>query len=275
MAIEYTVNIKDILKLTEGHWPKWAREVRSAFREAGLLGYIDGTLDEPTDARKLAEWNSYNSRIIGTLGRIVDDALMQDIEALLNARQAWLLLERRTNQGGIGAKLNAIRNALTMKFSFTTPTTSTIATIKDLLSTIYENGVAPTREELGAIVLLNALDGSDYDWVQKNLLTQFSNPKTIPTERDIIETINFAGSDKHNVTNGVNVAKSNKPGSSKTNIRCTNCQSRKHIFENCWAKGGGAEGKGPDWWKALQEKKLKAKVALEEKANIASLFWNP
>lgn len=105
MAIKYSVNVKDIPKLTDGQWSKWAREVRSTFREAGLLDYIDGSLEEPTDARKMAEWPIYNSRIIGTLGRSVDDTLVQQIEPLPTARQAWLLLEKRTNQGGIRAKL--------------------------------------------------------------------------------------------------------------------------------------------------------------------------
>ena len=37
---------------------------------------------------------------------------------------------------------------------------------------------------------------STYDSVCKSLVTQFSNPKTSSTERDVIETINFVGSDK-------------------------------------------------------------------------------
>ena len=37
---------------------------------------------------------------------------------------------------------------------------------------------------------------STYDSVCKSLVTQFSNPKTSSTERDVLETINFVGSDK-------------------------------------------------------------------------------
>ena len=238
--MDYNVNIIDIPKLVDGQWAKWAREVRSAFREAGMLGYITGSLKQPTDAREFADWQIYNSRIIGTLGRIIDDALVQEIETLETAREAWLLLEKRMNPGGIGAKLNAIRNALMTKFSTSTPTTSTIAEIKDLLSTIYENGGPPSREELSIIILLNALDGTDYDWVCKSLVTQFSNPKTSPTERDVIETINFAGLNRQNIIESTNPAKASLSKATKT--RCTNCQSPgRHVFasENWWAKGGG------------------------------------
>lgn len=158
-----------------------------------------------------------------------------------------------------------------MKFSFATPTTSMVATFNDLLYTIYEDNVPPTREELGSIILLNALNGSDYDWVRKSLVAQFSNPKTVPTMRDIIETINFAGSDRHNLHDSANIVKTEKASSLKKTC-CSNCQSTRHAFKNCWAKGGSAEGKGPDWWKALQERKLKSKAMPDDKANIASIL---
>ena len=32
---------------------------------------------------------------------------------------------------------------------------------------------------------------------------------------------------------------------SKKNVKCYNCKKMGHIAKNCWAKGGGAEGRGP------------------------------
>jgi len=40
--------------------------------------------------------------------------------------------------------------------------------------------------------MLNSLNGTEYDWLCKNLLTQFTNLKITPTSKDIVEAINFA-----------------------------------------------------------------------------------
>jgi hypothetical protein len=38
MGLEYKVKVKGIVKLSEGNWPKWARDVGFSFMEAGLSG---------------------------------------------------------------------------------------------------------------------------------------------------------------------------------------------------------------------------------------------
>jgi hypothetical protein len=58
MAIDYNVKVKDIAKLTEGNWLKWAREIQFAFMEAGLWGYLDGSIEAPSETKKLGEWSA-------------------------------------------------------------------------------------------------------------------------------------------------------------------------------------------------------------------------
>ncbi|KAJ3991487.1 hypothetical protein F5050DRAFT_1812482 [Lentinula boryana] len=36
--------------------------------------------------------------------------------------------------------------------------------------------------------------------------------------------------------------------SSTSGIICDNCKCMGHIKKNCWAKGGGSEGKSPRWY---------------------------
>ena len=45
--------------------------------------------------------------------------------------------------------------------------------------------------------MLNSLEGMEYDWLQKNLLTQVTNTKLTPTLKDIVDAINFASYDHH------------------------------------------------------------------------------
>jgi hypothetical protein len=104
VAFEYNIKIKDIAKLTEGTWAKWSRDIQFSFAEAGLLGYLDSTIEAPkADGKKLVDWKEYNCRIIGRLGRIVD-ALAQELEMDMTAVDAWKLLERRTHQEGDGGQ---------------------------------------------------------------------------------------------------------------------------------------------------------------------------
>jgi hypothetical protein len=160
MGFDYNVKVKDIVKLSKGNWAKWARDVSFSFMEAGLSGYLDRSLEEPTEAKKLNEWKQYNLRIIGTLGRIIDNSLAQELTADMTALDAWNLLKKRTQQVGMVAKLNAMRTAITTKFSPSKSTNATIGDICDLLALIYEGNV-PTKEDWSIVLMLNALDGTD------------------------------------------------------------------------------------------------------------------
>jgi hypothetical protein len=122
-------------------------------------------------------------------------------------------------------------------------TNAIISDIRDLLTTISE-GEAPTREEWSIVLMLNALNRTDFDWLRKNLITQFLNAKTKPLEKEVIEAINLAGYDnsKH-----IEHAHAFKPSLGTKKPKCKICNSSCHLFEGCWAKGGGAEGQAPDW----------------------------
>ena len=79
MAITYDVKIRGIDKLVEGNWAKWAWDVTFTFLEAGLVSYLDSSCKAPDDLKEKAEWLQYNSHIIGTLGRIIDDTFAQEL----------------------------------------------------------------------------------------------------------------------------------------------------------------------------------------------------
>jgi len=96
----------------------------------------------------------------------------------MTTADTWALLKNKTQQDGIIAKLNSMHTALCIKFSHSTPTSSMIGNICNLLASIYEGGSAPTREEWSIVLMLNALEGSDYNWLCWNLVSQFTNACT-------------------------------------------------------------------------------------------------
>jgi hypothetical protein len=51
MVLEYHVRVKDLEKLSEGSWLKWSWEMEFSFLEAGLMGYINGSIDELADQK--------------------------------------------------------------------------------------------------------------------------------------------------------------------------------------------------------------------------------
>jgi hypothetical protein len=101
------------------------------------------------------------------------------------------------------------------------------------------------------------------------------------TSKDIIKHFEAKASEVHVNENLVSqeaamVAKYKKvypsPPCDKAKAKCLNCQVKGHMNESCWEKGGGAEGKTPDWWKGLKKKKgggEKGDKKKREKANAA------
>ena len=90
-TIHYDVKIQGIDKFVEGAWAKWKRDVTFAFLEARLVGYLDGSLKVPTDPKD--NWLTFNSRIIWTLGCLVNDSLAQELLPNMLAANAWVLLK--------------------------------------------------------------------------------------------------------------------------------------------------------------------------------------
>ena len=113
------------------------------------------------------------------------------------AADAWAVLKKRTCQSGIIVKLNSMRAAITTNFSKAKETNATIGELCDHLAAVFESGVTPTQDEWFIILMLNSLDGMEYDWLCKNLLTQFTNLKITTPSKDIVKAINFTSYNHH------------------------------------------------------------------------------
>ena len=69
--------------------------------------------------------------------------------------------------------------------------------------------------------------------------------KHLKSKRDEHDAAFVAGQSKGSSSSGLK--------KSKKDIKCWNCHKKGHMKPDCWASGGGAEGKGPKNWKGKQK----------------------
>ena len=160
---EYHLSGKEIGILTDGKWPQWSRKVQVALQANGTWIYIEGPAStKPTTATEFKDWHTTNDCIVGACCGIIDDALLQDLEKFNMAKEALTHLKKKTHQDGIVVKLTALQAAIQAQFTSTTSIITTIAEIKDLIMTVYDEG-APTQEEWTTVILLQALADGKFE----------------------------------------------------------------------------------------------------------------
>ena len=165
--------------------------------------------------------------------------------------------------------------AITTKFSKAKETNLTISELCDHLTSISETGVTPTQDKWFIVLMLHSLDGMEYHWLHKTLVTQSTNLKTTPTSKEIVGAINFVNYDNcqdssKDLANALKVTSNShlklKPKSASSN--CSNCS---HGIDDCWPEGGGAHRKAPDWWKKHETDKkheTNKKLKLKDKSKV-------
>jgi len=120
--------------------------------------------------------------------------------------------------------------------------------------------------------MLNVLEGSDYDSLCAQLIAQFQNARTTPSQKEVYNTIAFVEYEHKQKTNEqARIAKFQKDPGSKNKDRCTNPKSgwpRGHSTKDCWFKGGASAHKAPEWWREKHVKRT-SKMGKSAKVNIA------
>ncbi|KAF8589312.1 hypothetical protein K439DRAFT_1612896 [Ramaria rubella] len=183
---------------------------------------------------------------------------MLEIENFVNAKKAWTHLKTKTHQAGIVSKLNATHTTICTHFVSHSTFSSTIAEIKDLIATIYDEQ-EPTCEEWTIVLLLQAPSDGEFEWIRKNLMSFITTSTTTLSSDDIITRLETEAQDTHThdmikAQDTMLATRHNLPKSTKSTIKCSNCNSHGHTIENCWEKGGRSVGKAPEWWKSAKDK---------------------
>jgi hypothetical protein len=262
----YKLSVKEIGILKEGKWPQWLRKVKGALRSHRMWSNIEGSLSTPPkSAIKVITWESMNDHIIGALCGVIEDSLVQEVKKLTTVKEAWTYLKSKVHQGGIILKLTALQSAICTCITSATSINLTLTNIKDLIANIYNEGTL-TCEEWTIVILLQVLVEGEFDWLRKQFITVMTRKDSNLTLDDIIKRLEAevceAWANKVlRSQEAAMVAKMKKalPTPLKSKPKCLNFSAKGHSFEMCWEKGGGAEGKAPNWWKELKSKKSRVK----------------
>jgi hypothetical protein len=261
---KYRLSVKEINMLKEGKWPQWSRNVKGAFRSHGTWSYIEGSPSSlPRVTSEITVWDVANNRIVGALCGVVEDSLVQEVEKLTTVKEAWTYLKSKTHQGGIISKLMALQSVIRTRITSAASINPMLADIKDLIANIYDKGI-PMCKEWTIVILLQVLADGEFNWLRKQFITVMTKKDSNLTSDDIIKCLEAEASEAHanealGAQEAAMVAKLKKsypsPLCDKAKPKCMNCSSKGHANETCWEKGGGSEGKAPDWWKELKAKK--------------------
>ena len=75
------------MKLKEGEWTRWSREVGMVLRAQQGWKYITGREPEPKDRTpEKSDWLDINDQIVGALGTAVEASLQRELEMITNAK---------------------------------------------------------------------------------------------------------------------------------------------------------------------------------------------
>ncbi|KIJ40027.1 hypothetical protein M422DRAFT_49350 [Sphaerobolus stellatus SS14] len=134
--------------------------------------------------------------------------------------------------------------AIKNRFSPEVPVGTTIMEIRDSLSAVFENGKGPSQDDWLMILLLNALIDDEYDWLRKDFLSFITTSNIKLTVKDIVKHIETEARKVKCIEEEAVLAAKTSCKRFEKKV-CTNCKRTCHTAEECWAPGGGAEGKGP------------------------------
>ena len=162
------LNIKmpmSIVKLQEGEWTKWLREVGMVLRAQQGWMYVTRRESEPKDGTpEKTDWLDTNDQIVRALGTAIEASLQRELEVISNAKSVWDKLKEKTHVKGIIEKLSALTYAIQNPIMLSIPASTTITKIKDALTSVFK-GSAPMQEEWLIVLLLNALADGEYNWL--------------------------------------------------------------------------------------------------------------
>ncbi|KAF5468454.1 hypothetical protein F2P56_012604 [Juglans regia] len=99
--------------LTTDNYATWSRSMRRALRMKNKLGFITGSLAQPTDPKDplLELWERCNDMVVSWLQNSISPSLQSSVLFVDNAREIWLDLQERFSQQN-GPRIYQLKKAL-------------------------------------------------------------------------------------------------------------------------------------------------------------------
>lgn len=254
--------------LTGDNYVAWARAITLSLKARRKFGFLDGTIDKPTDSTKLLDWEIVNSIIVSWLLRSMHTKIASSLPFHDEARQLWTYLERRFCTAN-GPRLQQLRLAIT---TCCQTKTMTVDEYFNCLMGFYDDlnrlkplhacscgkcvcnlagKFADDREEEKLHQFFIGIDDDRYGTVRSNLLSQ-TPPPTLDRayqsfiqeerSRDIAHS-KAAPEEAHAFSLTVDSPTVRPPWPDKSKLTCAYCKRRGHDKANCFKLHGPAT-----WW---------------------------
>ncbi|KAJ3781295.1 hypothetical protein GGU10DRAFT_379671 [Lentinula aff. detonsa] len=220
------------------NWAVFRDHLHSVARATGLTGYLLGTIVAPSpivltspspggttvpplvaaptliNARtpSLEEWELRDGRLAGIIYQNVKDPRSITLTELMTTHEMWTQLTNEFDTSSAAAQALAKEQIQQFRYSLGTP---------------FEEYFPK------------------YLWVIQNHGSQLHRDlKHVLIEYDMMVESALPSTSSTPIPNAL-AARSSTGG-----VVCDNCQRSGHIKKDCWAKGGGSEGKAPCWYNA-------------------------
>lgn len=263
---------RDHVKLTETNWVDWSVVAELSLAERGLWRITNGSEPRPTpivdDSERQLLIDAWDEKDQHARAQIIPNLSVEvrtKVRGKVTAAAIWSRLVSEFQSTDPEA-INAVR----MQYdTLWLPEGSPISTHLDKLHELRDRltAMGDTISDVSHASRLLRNLGDDWESVASNIRTLTSDPVVVSLKLRTEETyregkrMRLEGFERERasalVAHRFGQSKSTAPSSTSTStskspsfLPCTNpnCDVRRrrsHPIEKCWAKGGGAEGKGP------------------------------
>ncbi len=271
------------------NWLVFKSTVISNVRSAGLLGYLDGTIPRSSASTStliimtsmtttansstpfVHEWDLCDAWVAGIIYQNVTDPNGHSLNANESGASMWKKLTTKYDQKTELVKSRARDDLRTAKFvdGGERMFPEHLKLIVKLQTQANTAGCGIDNAQMIPI-LFNSLPSlfalaiqvqqgkKDYSAVAEDLSEWWmlankdkASSSTVNALTTVTKSVTKAEqSTVHQILQVLLTAQSGRP-------KCTNCGRIGHTHENCWAAGGGSEGKAPKGWKAPKGKQPK------------------
>jgi hypothetical protein len=273
----------------------WALDAR------GILDHIDGTGTEPSDPisseergkegfkttaehvkleiewkKDVREWRQGEAVAKQQIASSIPDSLFMKVRAKGTAYDIWTELGKHFEKRSRMVSIDLRRRLQEVRCAEKGNVVDHFATLRTMREDLASMGESLSETDFYAIIM-GSLSAS-YDSYISALNATSSVLGTTLSADDLMLTLtdeyerrtlkSKGGKKEDNAAFYSNDAEKGRKGgsNSKKNVECHNCKKKGHYKSDCWAKGGGKEGQGPNQkGKGKGKEKDAATVAQEKK----------
>lgn len=252
-------------------WPAFKVQITAAARAREVYGYLTGTITIPTASATTQsndpnapatpqEWQRYNDAAIAMVLLNVSPGLAVPMGSMTKASEAWAYLTAEYEWVSWAGKALVEKSLRALKYNDADDMDAHILEFRLRSAKCTSLGIVIANEMM-ALILVESLPSS-WDHIVSNL----TNGAKL---NEIVAKIRLEASRRGTATSPTDQAlysSTVRTSRVQSGLTCNNCGRTGHMKETCFRKGGGQEGKYPDWWKGSRNGTGTAPV---ERANLA------